>query len=140
MCHLIFSVDSFPFPIIADPRREIAYMLEMLDPREIGKDGLPLTARNVFIVGPDKTIRAMIVYPANTGRSFWWFLFLKHKNQKFSEIIRCLDSLQMGDRVPTATPEGWQPSQKCMVEQYVNDEKVSQFCGPTLDFSNFDRI
>lgn len=62
--------DSFPYPIIADEKRELAVLLNMIDPDEKDKDGLPLTARAVFVISPDKKLRLSILYPATTGRNF----------------------------------------------------------------------
>ena len=62
--------DGFPYPIIADVDRELAVNLGMLDPAEKGKDGLPLTCRAVFVIGPDKKLRLSVLYPATTGRNF----------------------------------------------------------------------
>lgn len=61
---------AFPYEIIADEQRALATQLEMLDPLELGKDGIPLAARAVFVVGPDHSLRAQILYPATTGRNF----------------------------------------------------------------------
>lgn len=60
----------FPYPIIDDEKRELAVKFQMLDKDEIGKAGLPLTCRAVFIVDPKKKLRAKILYPATTGRNF----------------------------------------------------------------------
>jgi len=54
----------------------------MLDPIDKDKDGIPVTARAVFIIGPDNRLKLSILYPATTGRNF-------------SEILRALDSLQL---------------------------------------------
>lgn len=62
--------DHFPYPIIADEKREIAVLLNMIDPDEKDKNGLPLTARAVFVISPDKKLRLSILYPATTGRNF----------------------------------------------------------------------
>lgn len=64
------SGDGFPYPIIADEDRELAVQLGMLDPVEKDKDGLPLTCRAVFVIGPDKKLRLSLLYPATTGRNF----------------------------------------------------------------------
>ena len=81
---MILSVipDKFSFPIISDPKREIAVQLGMIDPDEKDAAGMPVTARAVFIIGPDKKMKLSLLYPATTGRNF-------------DEIIRVIDSLQL---------------------------------------------
>lgn len=69
-CILAFLDENFPFEIIADEERELATALGMLDPAEKDSNGMPLTARAVFIVDPKKQLRAQILYPATTGRNF----------------------------------------------------------------------
>lgn len=64
------SDDALPYPIIADNKRELAVALGMIDPLEKDAAGLPLTARAVFIVSPDKKLKLSILYPATTGRNF----------------------------------------------------------------------
>lgn len=54
----------------------------MLDQTNLNKEGLPLTVRSVFVIGPDKKVKLIITYPASTGRSF-------------DEILRVVDSLQL---------------------------------------------
>lgn len=61
---------AFPYPIIADENRDIAVELQMIDPDEKDSKGLPLTARAVFIIDPNKKMRLSILYPATTGRNF----------------------------------------------------------------------
>lgn len=61
---------DFPFPIVADPERELAVALGMVDPKEKDAAGMPLTCRAVFIIGPDKKLKLSILYPATTGRNF----------------------------------------------------------------------
>ena len=60
----------FPYPIIDDRNRELANLLDMIDPDEIDSAGLPLTARAVFVIGPDKKMKLSLLYPATTGRNF----------------------------------------------------------------------
>ncbi|KAF7272448.1 hypothetical protein GWI33_014747 [Rhynchophorus ferrugineus] len=60
----------FPYPIIADENRDIAVELQMIDPDEKDSKGLPLAARAVFIIDPNKKMRLSILYPATTGRNF----------------------------------------------------------------------
>ncbi|XP_077573280.1 peroxiredoxin-6 [Stigmatopora nigra] len=104
------SQDSspLPFPIIADHKRELATKLGMLDPDEIDGDGIPLTARCVFVVGPDKRLKLSILYPATTGRNF-------------DEILRVIDSLQLTAQKKVATPVDWKPGDKVMVLPNVSD-------------------
>lgn len=61
---------EFPYPIIADEKRTLAILLNMLDPDERDSNGIPLTARAVFIIDPKKKLRLSILYPATTGRNF----------------------------------------------------------------------
>lgn len=64
------KIESFSYPIIADEKRELAVKLGMIDPDEIDGAGMPLTARAVFLIGPDKKLKLSILYPATTGRNF----------------------------------------------------------------------
>ncbi|KAG2461658.1 PRDX6 protein, partial [Polypterus senegalus] len=102
---------TLPFPIIADDKRELAIQLGMLDPDERDKDGIPLTARCVFIVGPDKRLKLSILYPATTGRNF-------------DEILRVIDSLQLTAQKRVATPVDWKPGDRCMVLPNIPEEEA----------------
>jgi len=104
---------DFPYPIIADDKRELATLLGMLDPDEKDKDGLPLTCRSVFIIGPDKKMKLSMLYPATTGRSF-------------DEIIRVIDSLQLVVKRKVATPADWTPGKHCMILPSLSAEEVKQ--------------
>ncbi|XP_063802936.1 peroxiredoxin-6-like isoform X2 [Pseudophryne corroboree] len=86
--------ETLPFPIIADPKRDLAVQLGMLDPDEKDNDGMPVTARCVFVIGPDKKMKLSILYPATTGRNF-------------DEILRVVDSLQLTSNHNVATPVDW---------------------------------
>ncbi|WAR17422.1 PRDX6-like protein [Mya arenaria] len=61
---------AFGFPIISDPKRELAKQLGMIDPDEQTETGMPLTCRAVFIIGPDYKLKLSMLYPATTGRNF----------------------------------------------------------------------
>lgn len=61
---------SFPYPIIADEKRDLATKLQMIDLDEKDANGIPLTARAVFIIDSNKKMRLSILYPATTGRNF----------------------------------------------------------------------
>ncbi|XP_067085807.1 peroxiredoxin-6 [Osmerus mordax] len=101
-----------PFPIIADDKRELSVLLGMLDPDELDKDGLPLTARCVFVIGPDKKLKLSILYPATTGRNF-------------DEILRAIDSLQLTAQKKVATPVDWKPGDKVMVIPSLSDAEAA---------------
>ncbi|XP_022085153.1 peroxiredoxin-6-like [Acanthaster planci] len=103
---------EFPFPIIAD-NRDLAVKFGMLDPDERDKAGMPLTARCVFIIGPDKKLKLSILYPATTGRNF-------------DEILRVVDSLQLTATKKVATPVDWKEGGDCMVIPSVKQEEVAQ--------------
>ncbi|XP_069793611.1 peroxiredoxin-6 [Narcine bancroftii] len=104
---------ELPYPIIADEKRELAVQLGMLDPDEKSKDGFPLTARAVFIIGPDKKMKLSILYPATTGRNF-------------DEILRVIDSLQLTACKKVATPGNWKPGESCMILPNITSEEATQ--------------
>ncbi|XP_038064069.1 peroxiredoxin-6-like [Patiria miniata] len=101
---------DFPYPIIADDRT-LAVKFGMLDPDEVNKAGMPLTARCVFIIGPDKKLKLSILYPATTGRNF-------------DEILRVIDSLQLTATKKVATPVNWKQGGDCMVLPSVQQEDI----------------
>ncbi|KAG9282714.1 peroxiredoxin-6 [Astyanax mexicanus] len=107
------AASPLPFPIIADDKRELSVLLGMLDPDEQDKDGLPLTARCVFVVGPDKKLKLSILYPATTGRNF-------------TEILRVIDSLQLTAKKKVATPVDWKPGDDVMVVPSLSDEEAKK--------------
>jgi len=111
------------FPIIADPDRKISTlydMLDALDPTNRDAKGLPFTVRTVFVIDPKKVIRLTISYPASTGRNF-------------DEIIRVIDSLQLGDKHRITTPVNWQKGDDVIVHPSVtNDEAKTLFPNHTV--------
>ncbi|XP_063700457.1 peroxiredoxin-6 [Culicoides brevitarsis] len=113
-CYGKCSNEAFPYPIIDDEKRELAVKLNMLDKDEIGKAGLPLTCRAVFIIDATKKLRASLLYPASSGRNF-------------DEILRLIDSLQLTDSNKVATPVDWKHGEKCMVLPTIKDEDVPKF-------------
>jgi alkyl hydroperoxide reductase subunit AhpC len=90
----------------------------LLEQDETNKDkqGMPLTVRSVFIIDPKHVIRLMITYPASCGRNF-------------DEILRTLDSLQLTDKQPVATPVNWTPGKDVIVHMSLSDEKAKQVFG-----------
>ncbi|PXF45713.1 Peroxiredoxin-6 [Gracilariopsis chorda] len=87
------------FPMIADPTREIAVRFGMLDPTNKDKFALPLTARSVFIIGPDRKLKLSLTYPASVGRNM-------------DEIERCVDALILSWDKSIATPANWPHNHK----------------------------
>src|SRR5689334_19258113 len=92
------------FPVIADPKREVATAYNMIHPNAEDK----ATVRSVFIIGPDKKIKLTLTYPASTGRNFM-------------EILRVIDSLQLTANHKVATPANWKAGEECIVTPAVND-------------------
>ncbi|XP_016109764.1 peroxiredoxin-6-like [Sinocyclocheilus grahami] len=103
---------QFPFPIIADDRRELVEKLGMLDPEEKDHNGMPLSARCVFVIGPDKKLKLSILYPATTGRNF-------------DEILRVIDSLQLTAHNRVATPVDWRPGNSVMVPPRIPETEAA---------------
>jgi len=103
------EIKDFPFPIIADEKRNLAVKLGMLDPVEKDAAGMPLTCRALFIIGPDKKLKLSILYPATTGRNF-------------HEVVRVIDSLQLTYNKQLATPANWKQGDPCMVIPSVKEE------------------
>jgi len=106
------------FPIVADEDRSISVLYDMLDHQDAtnrdGK-GLPFTIRTVFVIDPKKVIRLTVSYPASTGRNF-------------DEIIRVIDSLQIGDKYRVTTPVNWKKGDDVIVHPSVsNDEAKTLF-------------
>ena len=95
------------YPIIADETRNVSELYGMIHP----KADSTLTVRSVFFIGPDKTIKAMLTYPASTGRNF-------------DEILRVLDSLQLTAHHQVATPANWQHGEDCIIVPSVTDEEI----------------
>lgn len=101
------------FPIFADERLEIATAYDMMPAGAVLPDGRTpahtATVRSTFIIGPDKRIRVMLIYPMSVGRNF-------------DEILRALDAVRATDGVPFATPADWRPGDKVIVALSVPTE------------------
>jgi thioredoxin-dependent peroxiredoxin len=92
------------FPILGDPERKVANLYGMIHP----KANDTLTVRSVFFIDPNKKVRAMITYPASTGRNF-------------DELLRVLDSLQLTDKYQVATPANWKDGDDCVIVPSLQD-------------------
>jgi len=106
---------SLNFPIIADDSREISTLYDMLDYQDLTNldaKGVPFTVRSVFIIDPKKTIRLTLSYPASTGRNF-------------DEILRVVDSLQIGDKNRITTPANWKNGDDVIVHPSVSNEEAA---------------
>ncbi len=93
------------FPIIADEDRKVATLYDMIHPNASAK----ATVRSVFIIGPDKTIKLMLTYPASTGRNF-------------TELLRVIDSLQLTADHSVATPADWKDGDDTIVVPSISTE------------------
>jgi thioredoxin-dependent peroxiredoxin len=94
------------FPILGDADRKVAKLYDMIHPEANDT----LTVRSVFVIDPNKKIRAIITYPASTGRNF-------------SEILRVIDSLQLTDGHKVATPADWQDGDDVVILPSLQDPK-----------------
>ncbi|MBN8293487.1 peroxiredoxin [Rhodobacter sp. NTK016B] len=101
------------FPIIADGDLKIAKLYDMLPAEAYLPDGRTpndtATVRTTFIIGPDKKIRLMLIYPMSVGRNF-------------DEILRALDAIRQTDAQPFATPANWQPGDDVIVALSVSTD------------------
>ena len=106
------------FPIIADGDFKVSKLYDMLPEATSGDPAKRtpadnLTVRNVFIIGPDKKIRLILVYPMATGRNF-------------DEILRVIDSMQIGDKHKVATPANWKHGDDVIITGAVSNEEAQQ--------------
>ena len=97
------------FPVIADSDRKVADMYDMIHPNASDT----FTVRSVFIIGPDKKVKATLTYPASAGRNF-------------DEILRLIDSLQLTSQYSVATPVNWKPGDDCIIVPAVTDEQAKE--------------
>ncbi len=108
------------YPMIGDPELKIAKLYDML-PAGAGDSAAGrtpadnATVRNVFVIGPDKKVRLVLVYPMSTGRNF-------------DEVLRVIDSMQLTAKHSVATPVNWTPGQDVIVLNSIpTDEARKRF-------------
>ena len=106
------------YPLIGDPSLNVAKLYDML-PENAGDTSegrTPVdnaTVRSVFVIGPDKTIKAMLTYPMSTGRNF-------------DEVLRLLDSCQLTAKHQVATPVNWKHGEDVIIVPAVSDEEAKE--------------
>ncbi|MEO8126686.1 MAG: peroxiredoxin [Bryobacteraceae bacterium] len=106
------------YPMIGDSKLEVAKLYNML-PAESGETSEGRTAatnatvRTVFVIGPDKKIKLMLMYPMSTGRNF-------------DEVLRVLDSMQLTAKYKVATPVNWKDGGDVIILPSVSDEEAKQ--------------
>lgn len=106
------------YPMIGDTDLAVAKAYDMIHPNASG-DAKGRTAadnatiRSVFIIGPDKKVKAVLTYPMSTGRNF-------------DEVMRLLDSIQLTAKHKVATPVNWKHGQDVIIVPAVSDEEAKQ--------------
>ena len=106
------------YPMIGDPELKVAKAYGML-PAEItgGSEGRTAadnqTVRNVFVIGPDKKVKLVLVYPMTTGRNF-------------DEVLRVIDSLQLTAKHKVATPAQWKQGEDVIIAGSVNNDQAKE--------------
>ncbi len=104
------------YPIIGDADFNVSKLYDML-PASTSGDPLQrtpadnATVRNVYVIGPDKKIKLVLIYPMSTGRNF-------------DEVLRVIDSLQLTARHSVSTPVNWQPGEDVIISGSVSDEQA----------------
>jgi len=106
------------YPIIGDPDLAVSKLYDML-PAEASGDATKRTAsdnqtvRNVYVIGPDKKLKLILVYPMTTGRNF-------------DEVLRVIDSMQLTAKHKVATPVNWKPGEDVIIAGSVSDEEAKK--------------
>ena len=109
------------YPIIGDAQFTVAKLYGMLPASVSGNPAARTpadnqTVRNVFVIGPDKKIKLILVYPMTTGRNF-------------DEVLRVIDSLQLTARHRVSTPVNWRQGEDVIIAGSVSDDEARQIFG-----------
>ena len=120
------------YPIIGDADFTVAKLYGMLaaDTSGDAKARTPAdnqTVRNVFVIGPDKKIKLVLVYPMTTGRNF-------------DEVLRVIDSLQLTAGHRVATPVNWKPGEDVIIAGSVSNDEARQVFGSWKEPRPYIRI
>ena len=109
------------YPIVSDADFHVSKLYGML-PAETSGDPLDRTpadnqtVRNVFVIGPDKAVKLILVYPMTTGRNF-------------DEVLRVIDSLQLTAKHRVATPVNWKPGEDVVIAGSVSNDEAKEIYG-----------
>src|SRR3954466_14678661 len=120
------------YPIIGDADFNVSKLYGML-PAEVEGDAKARTpadnqtVRNVFVIGPDKKVKLVLVYPMTTGRNF-------------DEVLRVIDSLQLTAEHKVSTPVNWQQGEDVIIAGSVNDEQAKELFGEWKEPKPYIRI
>ncbi|MGN6808552.1 MAG: peroxiredoxin [Trinickia sp.] len=114
----IAETQGYPvnYPLIGGEDLEVAKLYDMIHPNASGGTRTAAdnaTIRSVFIIGPDKKVKAMLVYPMSAGRNF-------------DEVLRLLDALQLNAAHSVATPVNWKPGDDVIIPTSVSNEDAKK--------------
>jgi alkyl hydroperoxide reductase subunit AhpC len=120
------------YPLIADDDFNVSKLYGMLPASTSGdaKSRTPadnMTVRNVFVIGPDKKIKLILVYPMTTGRNF-------------DEILRVIDSLQLNAKHRVATPVNWKQGEDVFITAAVSNDEAKEIFGDWKEPKPYIRI
>jgi alkyl hydroperoxide reductase subunit AhpC len=105
------------YPMIGDNDLKVAKLYDMIHPNATAGPGrTPVdnqTVRNVFLIGPDKKVKAILIYPMSAGRNF-------------DEVMRLLDAVQLNAKQTVATPVNWKPGEDVIIPTSVSDEDAKK--------------
>jgi alkyl hydroperoxide reductase subunit AhpC len=106
------------YPVIGDADFQVSKLYGMLPADTSGDPGKRTpadnqTVRNVFVVGPDKAVKLILVYPMTTGRNF-------------NEVLRVIDSLQLTAKHKVATPVNWRQGEDVIIAGSVSDDEAAE--------------
>jgi alkyl hydroperoxide reductase subunit AhpC len=120
------------YPIIGDNDFNVAKLYGMLPASTSGdaKARTPAdnqTVRNVFVIGPDKKIKLILIYPMSVGRNF-------------DEVLRIIDALQLTSQHPVSTPVNWNPGDDVIIAGSVSNEQAKERFGDWKEPKPYIRI
>ncbi len=104
------------FPLIGDADLVVSKLYDMIHPNASGGKRTAIdnaTVRSVFIIGPDKKVQAMLIYPMSVGRNF-------------EEVLRLLDAIQLNAKHAVATPVNWKQGEDVIIPPSVSDEEAKK--------------